>query len=88
MKLTSLFNPEYGINLERILFDLISDESALDLFNEIIDAVRKFEPRVKLNMSKSDVIPDPDNNKYDVVLYFTITGFENQTFTVTEEIKR
>src|SRR3990172_4649355 len=74
-KRTRMFDPEYGVDLDDQLFELFDDASALEIFNSVTDAVRKYEPRVILDFSQSDVTADPDNNSYEVKLFFQIQGF-------------
>jgi phage baseplate assembly protein W len=83
---TRLFDPDYGITLESKLFDLMSDVSALDIFNEVVRALDKYEPRVLLVFTDSGVEADPDTNTYNLKLSFKIKGFGDQIFTVTEAL--
>lgn len=83
-----LFDPEYGIFTEDVLFDLVDPLSAAQLFNEIVQKVRRYEPRVELNLQLSKVTEDVDNNRYDVALYFSIKGFEGDVYKVTDNISR
>lgn len=85
---TRPFEPNYGVNLANKLFDLMDDVSALDIFNDVIDTIKLYEPRAMLDLSQSDVVSDPDNNTYDVSIFFKIKGFENETFSVTQAIGR
>lgn len=82
------FNPDYGINLEASIFELMDIGSEMQLMNEIIDKVRKYEPRVLLNTSKSEVIADEEKNEYEVSLWFAIVGFNGELFQVTQGVKR
>lgn len=84
---TRPFNPEYGANIEDFLFDLMDETAELELFNEIVDAVNNYEPRVTLDLSQSDVTADPDNNTFEINLLFLIEGFEDEgLFEVTAPI--
>lgn len=82
------FEPDFGLNLDGLLFDLMDAGAALTVFNQIVDKVARFEPRVLLDVSQSEVVADPDNNSFPVTLFFRIQGFEDQTFEVTEAISR
>ena len=89
-KRTRMFDPEYGVDLDEQLFELFDDASALEIFNSVTDAVRKYEPRVILDFSQSDVTADPDNNSYEVKLFFQIQGFneDGKLFSVTTSLTR
>jgi len=81
------FLPEYGVGVQDLLFELMDGGAALDLFGLIVDAVRKFETRVELNLSISDVVADPDNNRFNVDLHFSVVGFDSEgLFSVQEFI--
>lgn len=83
------FEPEFGINIADFLFELMDESASLSLLTEIFDAVRVFEPRVKIDTKTSDVFANPDANSFDVDLYFTINGFEGLgTFNVTTNIRQ
>ena len=82
-----LFQPEYGVFLESFLFELMDDAAALELFGAVVDAVKTYEPRVKLSLSQSNVTADPDTNSFEVELFFQVVGFEDQgLFSVSETI--
>lgn len=83
-----LFEPDYGINVEDYLFELMDDTAALELFGEIVDAVRRYEPRVSLDLARSDVVTNEDENSFEITLYFTIKGFSGELYEVTESITR
>lgn len=75
-----LFNPEFGSSLESMLFEPMSDITVFNLFNSIISSVSKYEPRIDLNMFKSEIIPDFKNNIYDILLVFTLKNVDDQFF--------
>lgn len=79
-KTERLFKPEFGASLEDYLFEPIDDLTALDIIRTILVEVGKYETRIKLLTGKSKVIPDADNNKYDVTLAYKIIGLEDQIF--------
>jgi phage baseplate assembly protein W len=82
------FEPEFGLFLEGLLFDLMDQGAALQVYNQVVDKLERYEPRVLLDVSRSDVVPDPDNNIFEVKLFFSIQGFSGQTFEVTESVSR
>jgi len=75
-----LFLPEYGIDLESILFMPIDDATTLYIEQKIVEAISRWEPRVVLDYSNTVITPYEDDNKYDIVLAFKIVGLEDQVF--------
>ena len=75
-----LFLPEYGIDLEAILFMIIDDATALYIEQKIVEAISRWEPRVVLDYSNTSITPHEDDNRYDIILAFRIVGLEDQVF--------
>ena len=80
------FNQEFGIDIEDALFELLDELTGHDIFRRVTEAVQRFETRVIIDFASSDVIPDPDNNKYDVDLVFEIKGFDGQQFVYQDSV--
>jgi hypothetical protein len=74
-----LFNNS-GLDPEAQLFELGVEGEADDFFNEIVQEIVNNEPRIELNLSKSEVIPDYDNNRYTLSLVYTLVGISTQEF--------
>ena len=72
------FNPDFGSNIDAILFEMVSPLSATSLEREIRTSIENYEPRARL--SEVIVSPQPDNNSYSVSLSFYI---ENATLPTT-----
>lgn len=70
------FNPEFGSLLEDLLFEPIDIVTEAKIYRFVIDAIERWEPRVKLDHGKSNVIGDEDNYKYDIELVFSIVGLD------------
>lgn len=83
-----LFNPDYGIDLESSLFDLMNVVSSNSLFFEIADKIKRYVGSVNLDMAKSNVTPDAENNRYIIELYFTINGIQDQKFEMIKTFSR
>jgi phage baseplate assembly protein W len=67
-----LFRPEIGTDLYRILFEPM-DFLTIDLLRDVIlETIEKYEPRARIE--DIEIIPDYDNNSYDVTLYFFVIG--------------
>lgn len=77
-----LFKPDYGTTFYNYLFELIDEDNAMILFNEIRSIVETYNPEVTIVASESAIIPDTDGNRYLVNLSFTINGFSDQMFSV------
>ena len=74
------FRPEFGVNLEESLFEFADNNTALDIYRIVTDAVIRFEPRVEIDNSRSNVVADPDNNSFSLELYFQIPDLSEDTF--------
>jgi phage baseplate assembly protein W len=72
------FDPDFGSNIDAILFEMVSPLSATSLEREIRTSIENYEPRARL--SEVVVDPQPDNNSYSVSLSFYI---ENATLPTT-----
>ena len=64
------FQPEIGSNIRRLLFENVDTVTASQIEREIVETITNFEPRVQV--SKVDVLPDPDNNGFKVELEFFV----------------
>jgi len=83
-----LFKPEFGVDLESLLFELINDLTAFSIFSEMTAGVVIWEPRILIAFGQSSITPDPANFKYDGVVAFQVKNLTNQIFqyiaTVTQ----
>ena len=70
------FEPDFGSNVSRTLFETLDDITASALRDEIETAITAYEPRVDLNTII--VVPDYDNNQYNVTIHYTIVGIDAQ----------
>lgn len=75
------FNPEFGTDLDQILFELADDVTALNIESIMSAAVAKWDPRVEYDSSRSTIVADPDNNRFVCTLVYTIRGFSDQIYT-------
>lgn len=67
----------FGSGLVRYLFEPIGRETADDIRAGLLDAIVKNEPRVDVN--RVVVIPDFDNNTYDVQIDLFISALSQRT---------
>ena len=71
-----LFLPEFGSRLHELPFEPVDEMTAFEIENYIVEAIRRWEPRVDLISTK--ITPYPDDNAYVVELTFTIRGLEGE----------
>ncbi len=72
------FNPDYGSNIRKLLFDPMTPFMASTMAKEIENTIRNYEPRVLIK--KLSVVADYDNNAYNVTIEFYIENLV-QPFT-------
>jgi phage baseplate assembly protein W len=72
------FNPDFGSNIDALLFEMVSPLSVSSLETEIRSVIENYEPRATIN--EVVVTALPDNNAYNVNLSFYI---ENATLPTT-----
>lgn len=84
-KFEKLWNPNFGSNVDTLLFENISDVTAAALEKEISVAITNYEPRV--NLKNVVVTPYVDRNAYDVTMTFYIANATQPT-TVTVFLER
>lgn len=77
-----LFRPEFGIDLEDTLFELLDDLTALDVFRRLVTAIETFEPRVVIDTTSTTVTANEVESKFDVTLVFSLVGEDEQTFEI------
>ena len=84
----SYFNTLLGYQVIRSLFDFVDFGTASVIQKEIATAIENFEPRV-YNV-EVEAIAIPDNNEFEVNIYFDIIGqeFPTQEFTFMLEATR
>jgi phage baseplate assembly protein W len=68
------FNENLGSRISQSLFENLDDISANIIRSEIENTIKTYEPRVELIDVK--VIPDYDNNSFDVVISYNIIGID------------
>lgn len=67
-----LFNRGFGSSVTNLLFEPMTPFVGKFLLLEIEKVLDKFEPRVELLFSQSEVIPDYDNNGYYIKVVYRI----------------
>lgn len=77
-----LYNPKFGANLKRFLFEDISPITANLIKDAIKDSIDKFEKRARV--VDVLVIPNDYNNSYEVSIFFEVINSVNpQSITLT-----
>ncbi len=82
------FNPILGSDVRSSLFDFVDFGTASVIQKEITTAIENFEPRVYNLQVEATAVPD--NNEFEVNIYFDIIGqeFPTQEFTFMLEATR
>jgi len=82
------FNSILGSDVNTSLFDFVDYGTASTIQRQIETTVTNFEPRVE-NL-QVEVFPRPDDNEFEVNVYFDIIGqqFPTQSFTFMLEATR
>ena len=66
------FNPDFGSNVSKLLFENLDEVTALAIRDEIETAINNYEPRVSL--IDVEVTPDFDGNSLDAKIKYRIVG--------------
>ena len=69
------FNPDYGSNVRKLLFETLDIITASAIEREIQQTIESFEPRVRV--ISLAVIPDTENNGFTVRMQFYIVNQTN-----------
>ena len=64
------FHPEIGSNIPALLFENFGPITGNKLSRTIDEMITNFEPRARVE--SVEAIPLPDNNRYDVRIYFYV----------------
>jgi phage baseplate assembly protein W len=73
-----LFNPEFGSDLKKVLFDNITEDLPLEISSRINSSIAYFIPEIQ--SSQVIVIPDTDTNSISVTVYYIlkVSGTQDQ----------
>ena len=71
------FNSLFGSNVTNSLFEFVDFGTASVIRDQILVSIRNFEPRV--TNVRVEVEPSPDENSFEVTIYFDIIGQEFPT---------
>tara|TARA_R100000278_G_scaffold55019_1_gene45792 strand:+ start:168 stop:569 length:402 start_codon:yes stop_codon:yes gene_type:complete len=71
------FNPDFGSDVYKSLFDFVDFGTANIIQEQIKTAINNFEPRV--DNVRVEVEPSPDDNEFEIVVIYDIVGQEFPT---------
>ena len=71
------FDPEFGSQVSRMLFENIDPLNAIKIKREIRYSIDRYEPRVLL--TNVEVTPDYDGNAFNVLIAYNIIGIDVPT---------
>ena len=70
-----ILNPAFGLDLSQYLFEPISEDTAREIGNTILEQLPLYEPRVNLN--SIDIVAKENNNEYIVTMSITVPELNN-----------
>lgn len=80
-----VLSPTYGIDLRRYIFQPMDADTAYFMREDILRLLPQFEPRITIR--NVTVIPDPDNQQYDITLEIDVPSLRAFGVTVTNYLK-
>jgi phage baseplate assembly protein W len=69
------FNPDIQCGIRQMLFEPLSPITAMHLRQNIIVALKQFEPRIDL--FEVQVLADADKNAFDIAIYFRVKNVQD-----------
>ena len=75
-----VYQPEYGSDLRRFLFEPMDFATAATIQSNIVSTIKKFEPRI--GILSLEAIPNFDENGFDVEMTYEIRGTDNPPVNV------
>jgi phage baseplate assembly protein W len=76
-----MFLPEFGLDIDEYLFDLMDELTLVKLMDSVVFAIETYEPRVSIDMGKTTIKTYPDEHKIDIHLVYNINGLGDQLFS-------
>jgi len=70
-----ILNPYFGVNLQKYLFNRVTEIQAMNIGNDIVQAISKFEPRVVVQNVNVEV--DEVNQQYNILLTLGLVGIDS-----------
>jgi phage baseplate assembly protein W len=81
-----LLNPEYGLNLQRFVFEPITDTNARIMGQTILEGIRKYEPRV--SVQNIDIQKFEDDNSYGISFGIVFPSLSNKKINLSGLLDR
>ena len=75
-----VYQPEYGSDLRRFLFEPMDFATAAAIQSNIVSTIKKFEPRI--GVLSLEAAPNFDDNGFDVEMTYEIRGTDNPPVNV------
>ena len=75
-----VYQPEYGSDLRRFLFEPMDFATAASIQSNIVSTIKKFEPRI--GVLSLVATPNFDENGFDVEMTYEIRGTDNPPVNV------
>lgn len=75
-----LFRPLFGSDIDQIPFEPLNDGTSLLLFKEIVEAIDRWETRVRIDNSTTTITPNYEEQSYTLLLAFIIQRMGVQQF--------
>lgn len=76
-----LLNPYFGIGLGGYVFEQVSESTAKDIGDAIVNNIATFEPRIKLN--NVNISANEEDNSYTISLIISITQLNIESLNLT-----
>lgn len=86
-KRTKPFKPTIGSNLDRYLFEPCDEDTAYDILMDIIETFKQ-DPRLKLNLAKTQVIPNPAKSEFILSLGVIFPSLGETTYSIGMVLKQ
>lgn len=64
------FRMEYGLDIERFLYEPINSATARGIGDAIKESIKRWEPRVSLK--NVNIYPDIENNEYQITVKYSV----------------
>lgn len=78
--------PLMGVDLEDIVFENINDGVAIKIYDRVISAIQREDPRVSVVINETILNANTDNNTLSIDLAFKIAGFDD-TYHVSAPLR-
>ena len=80
------FKPDLGCGIQQSLFEPLDYATGGIIRSQVVEVIKKYEPRIVLD--NVEVIPDEQNNGYEVELFYTIVGRDDTPIAVEFFLER